>query len=1232
MKLHLPKQLFTALLAVITLAIPAQAAPNELGVVTAGDFYAGDYAFNFSISEGDLVAGSDTTDVLGLYWGSFNTGNYYSNGYTLTLNDKGEIVLYVGDGSMAYVGGGNDSAYIKEDTAFSGLRGATFTTKLEVGATYTIKNIGSAGSDNNGGYGQTVTLLKNGVAVETVKYNGNMNGGQANTVMVSVGNAEYGASAVSLWKAAADAADTSISASANYVGAFSNLANADLVFSAEEDVAKTVTLNEAGVTVKSVTLYDNYTFNATQATTLTVTEGINIAQGKSLTLQGSAITLTGTFANNGALNIGGSLALTSSSQLDALGATTVKNGGVLDLTGFHTNKSVFIDKVNNATNLTTEAGGYVKMKVKGGSARDDHELKFGGNVTLNKNVCFVDEYVALHGESKDYTLTIAKNTTFRASAGLELWSDARIKVDGGHLIAEAGITLGHYTTGGDHWGKLEMTSGSISTGTISFNQQANNAITITGGELTFTAAQAFAAATGKTVAVHIGAEGESAVTLKTAGTAWTLDGSVLTTAPTIGNVTIDAENAHSITLKNVSLKGAITNNSSLTIGSATVAAGSTVSINGSGTTNLTGTITNNGTLTLSGSIALLGDLTSYDQKDPGSSTYTHGNENGFYNVSSAQYWLTSSGGTLKDTLAGNISITHGEAKYETGIEDNRVYFTTSGSSVGTVFYVTNNDESTGVVLVSAADAAIASGYELRGGTMQLDSGATTKAGAVVTATSAGTINLAAGSTLNSFTKEGSGTITLTGSGTYDLGRLESGRASATIPNSVTMGNGSTDAEKWKGTVRISGGSNDPGNNDLSVQDINFNNLGQAGSTVEIGSDCVYGYLQRGTNTYAANIKFAGDFYIQNSYTDGAPTATFSGNIVAENGGGNIVVSRTNGGTNKYKFTGDVSGWNTSFTQNTTGGRVISEVIFAGAANSINAAIINENQGTLNLEIDTTEDATLSKDVKVSKIVVNNTAKLTGEDNSITAGNATINRQNASLSNVTVQGSSIAATVNTNGSKGTMANADVQIAQLAADASFTIADMTLTNTTITAATVDTRVELKNVSGDVALKTGAFGVEMTTVGMGGSALSYTEGAPSITLSSTDAGAAKLMISANPTLDVQGTYGTYSLTFNLNLQLDTSIDLPASNKAWGELVGFEGWLGTMLEEQNATFAGAAGEPVAQSSAPSVSYGYTAGSDGNVGTLVITINGLNVPEPTTSTLSLLALAGLCARRRRKM
>jgi len=47
-------------------------------------------------------------------------------------------------------------------------------------------------------------------------------------------------------------------------------------------------------------------------------------------------------------------------------------------------------------------------------------------------------------------------------------------------------------------------------------------------------------------------------------------------------------------------------------------------------------------------------------------------------------------------------------------------------------------------------------------------------------------------------------------------------------------------------------------------------------------------------------------------------------------------------------------------------------------------------------------------------------------------------------------------------------------------------------------------------------------------------------------------------------------------------------------------------------------------------VSVSYSAATGENVGT-IITITGLNVPEPTTATLSLLALAALAARRRRK-
>ena len=149
----------------------------------------------------------------------------------------------------------------------------------------------------------------------------------------------------------------------------------------------------------------------------------------------------------------------------------------------------------------------------------------------------------------------------------------------------------------------------------------------------------------------------------------------------------------------------------------------------------------------------------------------------------------------------------------------------------------------------------------------------------------------------------------------------------------------------------------------------------------------------------------------------------------------------------------------------------------------------------------------------------------------------------------------------------------------------------------------------------------------VGMGGASLSYgVAGTPSLTLGATGA---SLVITVDPSADANGIYQDYTLTFNLNVNLDS---VPVSVVDWKALVGFDGWLGTMLGNQNATYqvADGAAQVSEGASTPAVSYGYAAGEGGSVGTLTITISGLNVPEPTTATLSLLALAALAARRRR--
>ena len=517
-------------------------------------------------------------------------------------------------------------------------------------------------------------------------------------------------------------------------------------------------------------------------------------------------------------------------------------------------------------------------------------------------------------------------------------------------------------------------------------------------------------------------------------------------------------------------------------------------------------------------------------------------------------------------------------------------------------------------------------------------------------------------------------FTLTGCGLYDMGS-----------STAAIVSGLTDSTSWTGTVKLSGIA--------SAGGMDLNNFGNAASAVKL--DGVNGWFARtqdgttdrsvkphiilgaggisfddystsGNYNFTKGISGSGNFVIdaKNASVSACPTiligssstGTWSGAfLVNDIQDANYVQLFLNGNGVYFDSQTATSG----VEMNDAGGTLSVFVGYAtpnlidanAAANftapdqdasngtsyvtTVDGAISNKSTGTLNLTA--INNAVFNKDVDVSNMTVNS-GKTATMNATLKAGTVTNNGElkladkatisGGSMSGVQMNSDSISGTA-TDGSKGAISNALVQLVR---DSSFTIEDMTLTNTTITAATVDTHVDLKNVSGDVTLKTGIFGVEMTTVGRGGSALTYEEGAPSITLSRTDAGAAKLMISANPTVDVRGSYGTYTLTFNLNLQLDSSLGEPASNEAWGELVGFSGWLGTMLEEQGAIFAGAAGDPVAQSTAPSVSYGYSAGSGGsNVGTLVITINGLNVPEPTTSTLSLLALAGLCARRRRR-
>ena len=111
-------------------------------------------------------------------------------------------------------------------------------------------------------------------------------------------------------------------------------------------------------------------------------------------------------------------------------------------------------------------------------------------------------------------------------------------------------------------------------------------------------------------------------------------------------------------------------------------------------------------------------------------------------------------------------------------------------------------------------------------------------------------------------------------------------------------------------------------------------------------------------------------------------------------------------------------------------------------------------------------------------------------------------------------------------------------------------------------------------------------------------------------------------------------YEKTYDLTITLSGfTMDYEAGT---GLLFAADSWLGQLLAGQGAAeyVSGSLETPaeLASNTTVTVEYAGMTGEGGaNVGT-IITITGLTViPEPTTTTLSLLALCGLVARRRRK-
>ncbi len=563
--------------------------------------------------------------------------------------------------------------------------------------------------------------------------------------------------------------------------------------------------------------------------------------------------------------------------------------------------------------------------------------------------------------------------------------------------------------------------------------------------------------------------------------------------------------------------------------------------------------------------------------------------------------------------------------------------------------------------------------DIAGGTVNMTAGTdlSFSSGAISSLTSGGNnaIQLGEQASLNRVT---TGSVTLSGSGTYDIGSGNTDLGTVVLSSAAENG--------WTGTVKLSNvsGGNDANKSSLDIGDT-VNDLDVDGkSTVELTG--VNGYINTGdnngsntngiTNGITANIKLtnAADgtaaMIITNGNGDSTPgyrKAVISGTV---SGTGDISYRGWNGATDRtatYQFTGDISNWSGAFKNSNkvseSGNTGSALVIFSDSATTINASVKNDGNSSahkLSMQIgianETETDYTINGEVIVDKLdILNNATFNSGVTVSgattLAAGKELNLADKATISSGTMNkvkmSSSGISSAAADGSKGSMSSANVIIHELGRDASFTIEEMTLTNTTLTAGTKDTKVYLSNVSAtNLALAQGKFTMDVApSVSAGGTAVDFNARTMTYTMgvSSISKGNATLTLVADPSASASGHYGSYDLTFVLSgFQTETAFaegSLEGLASAYG--IQFGGWLGELLNNaasavvQSATLNEGEGAAQSAASAPTVSYG--AGNGSNVGSLVITITGLNVPEPASATLGLAALMMLCARRRRK-
>ena len=441
---------------------------------------------------------------------------------------------------------------------------------------------------------------------------------------------------------------------------------------------------------------------------------------------------------------------------------------------------------------------------------------------------------------------------------------------------------------------------------------------------------------------------------------------------------------------------------------------------------------------------------------------------------------------------------------------------------------------------------------------------------------------------SSFSLGDSGSVVMRGKGAYDIG------TATAIGSRITL------ADDWTGTVKMTGST---------MAGLNIDTLAKgADSSVELSG--VNGYLSQanGSNakTYATNIILtnngdAAAWTINNGWN--GDTRTFTGEV---SGDGTIKRSSWRGTVQNMVFAGDTSQWTGAFEHavdsgSSNGATVVTNLTFNGTT-EINAEISTNGKGELNVTLDDANIKARSNEVRVNKQMTVTSLTLTEgtqarfQESLTSEGQSTLNKGaslnlagTCTLSGLGENAGFFTGTVLDADSAegGSMRNMNVSLSA----ASYEFKQIDLSNVLFASSIVST-LTLNEVSfgEDCSFDVGAEG--------------------SIVL------AGAVLTLSTPTLDAEND-GVLMLDCSNIFHCTASGDMVIS-------------LGLTREE------------LKEAGYRDISIDF--GSDVDYSELMLSIEGLFyvgvqdgaatfslVPEPATATLSLLALAALAARRRRR-